>query len=154
MLENQTILGTFNHSPQDVADRPLWVVGNDLPESFLSEEISFGKAVGSYFYLSDLANMWHDVTFMKVLMKHPEALAPLKAMIRRYKINVRSIRIKDFIHLLNVTDEYLFENQVDTVEDLVTKVAKKKMTTPSDLVKNDLDTAFRSFYGVGLDLSA
>lgn len=153
MLKNQTI-GTFEHVSHDATDYPLWVTGSDLPDAFLSEEVSFGKTVGSYFYTSDLANMWYDVVFMKALMKHPDAILPLKAVIRRNKIKVQPIKIKDFLHLLNVTDEYLFENQVDTVEDLVTKVAKKKMTAPSDLVKNDLDTAFRSFYGVGLNLSA
>ena len=153
MPKNQTI-GTFNHAPQNTSDHPLWVVGNELPEAFLSEEVAFGKTVGSYFYTSDLANMWHDVIFMRALMRHPEAILPLKAMIKRQKIKVQPIKIRDFLHLLTVTDEYLFENQVDTVEDLVTMVAKKKMTEPSDLVKNDLDSAFRSLYGVGLDLSA
>jgi hypothetical protein len=153
-MQNQTILGTFSHVPQDVTDYPLLVIGNELPDSFLSEEVAFGVTAGKYFYTSDLATMWRDITFVKVLMKHPEAIGPLKAVARRLKVKVQPIKIKDFFHVLNVTDEYLFENQVDTIEDLVTKIASKKIEIPDDLVKNDLDSLFRSFYGVGLDLTA
>lgn len=153
-MQTQTIFGTFNHVSQDTSDLPLWVMDSELPESFLNEEVDFGLTVGKCFYISDLANMWHDVVFMKALMKHPEAIMPLKAMVRRLKIKVNPIQIRDYFHVLKVTDEYLFENQVDTVEDLVVKITKKKMTPPSDVVRNDLDSAFRSRYGTELGLSA
>ncbi len=156
----RTIFGAFDHVTQDASetqdtrDYPLWVMGSELPESFLNEEVDFDVTVGERFYTSDLANMWHDVVFMKALMKHPEAVMPLRAITKRLGIKVSPIQIRDCFHVLKVTDEYLFENQVDTVEDLVVKIIKKKMTPPSDVVRNDLDSAFRSRYGTELGLSA
>lgn len=153
-MQSQTIFGTFSPAPQDANDLPLWVIGNELPESFLEEEVAFGATVGRYFYTSNLTNMWRDITFMQALLRHPEAILPLRSLVKRLKIKVDPIRIRDYFHILSVTDEYLFENQVDTVEQLVTKISRKKMSEPSDLVKNDLDSVFRSFYGVSLGLSA
>lgn len=146
-------IGNFQQFEHDVSDRPLWLVGEDIPDSFLDEEISFGETAGQSFYLSDLANMWCDVAFVKALMKHPEAILPLKEIARRFNIKVRPVYLKDFFHVLGVTDQFFWENNLDTVEDLLTKVRIDHVML-SDLVKNDLESAFRSVYGCSLSLTA
>lgn len=152
-MPKQTIVGIFPYVKQDETDQPIWML-EDVPESFLNEEISFGRTAGQTFFVSDLANMWCDLNFMKVLMKHPEAIRPLKEAAKRRRIKVKSISLKEFFHLLTVTDQYLWENNLDTVEDLVTNIHRSGSTTPDELVKNDLDNAFRSVYGVGLGFTA
>ena len=147
-------IGIFAHNPQDVSDQPLWVMESELPGSFLDEEIAFGKTVGQTFFTSDLANMWCDLTFMKALMKHPEAIRPLKEAAKRRNIKVQSISIKSLFNVLTVTDQYLWENNLDTVEDLVVKFARRDAERPDEVISNDLETGFRSVYGVGLRFSA
>lgn len=143
-------VGVFPHNPQDVSDQPLWTMGMEVPEAFLNAEVEFGKTVGESFYISDLANMWCDVVLTQKLMEHPEAILPLKAAARRRSIKIQAIPLKNYLHFLNVTDQYLWENDIDTVEDLVTKVMRKTIEIPSELIQNDIDSAFRSVYGTGL----
>ncbi len=149
MPKPQTI-GIFAHNPQDVSDQPLWVMGAEIPESFLNEEIAYGKTVSESFFTSDLANMWCDVVFMNAMLKHPEAIRPIKEAAKRRNIKVQPISITKCLNLLEVTNEYLWENNIETVEDLVTKIARHVAEQPSEIVKNDLDSAFRSIYGISL----
>lgn len=149
-----TIVGIFPHHPQDASDQPLWVMEEELPDSFLDEEISFGKTVGQTFHISDLANMWCDLTFMKALMKHPEAINPLKEVARRRNVKVKKIFLREFINVLAVTDQYLWENNLDTVEDLIVSFSRPDTKRPDELVRYDLDNAFRSVYGVSLGFTA
>ena len=144
------IIGIFPHRPQDVSDRPLSMVCSDVPEQFLNEEISFGETIGENFYMSDLRNMWCDIAFVRALLDHPEAILPLKNLAKRYSINVEPVFIRQFFSLLDVTTHYLRSNQVDTIEDLVTKIAYHEAEMPDEFIQNDLDNAFRSVYGVSL----
>lgn len=152
-MANEQTIGSFSHGfPHDVSDYPLMTLGMEVPESFLNEEIEFGKKIGEYFYLSDLANMWCDVKFVRALVRHPEAIAPLKAAARRFNIQIQSVKLRDWFHFLDATILYLWENNLDTVENLITQQGRRLLPRPSDVVMNDLNSAFRSIYGVGLNL--
>ena len=148
--EPLTKIGIFPHHPQDVTDHPLFALAMEIPNTFLHEEISFGRTIGDSFHISDLANMWCDVVFVKALMKHPEAIRPLKEAAKRRNVAIKPISLRSFMSLLDVTDNYLWENNVDTVEDLITKIVKNEADMPDEVVQYDLDNAFRSFYGVSL----
>ena len=152
-MPKKTVVGIFPHNPQDASDQPFWMMEEEIPDSFLDEEVSFGKTVGQTFHISDLANMWCDLALVKALLKHPEAIRPLKDAARRRNIKVKPINLKDF-NFLTVTDQYLWENNLDTVEDLVTNVYRRGAVTPDELVKYDLDNAFRSVYGISLGFTA
>ena len=153
-MPKKTVVGIFPHNSQDASDQPFWMMEEEIPGSFLDEEVSFGKTVGQTFYTSDLANMWCDLNLVKALLKHPEAIVPLKRAAKRRNIKINPINLKDFTNFLAVTDQYLWENNLDTVEDLVTSVHRKDAAIPDDLVKYDLDNAFRSVYGVTLGFTA
>ncbi|MBR3263810.1 hypothetical protein IKF94_01055 [Candidatus Saccharibacteria bacterium] len=148
MAKERTI-GLFPHYPQDESDMPLSMFPDDIPDSFLDEEIAFGATIGDSCHLSDISNMWRDVTFAKALMKHPEAIIPLKELANRFGIEIQPVTLKDYFHVLSVTDQYLWENNVDTVEDLFCKFYKKTVSPP-EVVRNDLDSAFMSIYGISL----
>ena len=152
-MVKEQLIGNFSHnSPHDVSDRPLMTLGLEVPESFLNEEIEFGKKVGEYFYLSDLTNMWCDIKFVRALVRHPEAITPLKAVARRFNVQIQSVKLKDWFHFLDTTILYLWENNLDTVENLITQHGRRFLPHTSEVVLNDIDSAFRSVYGVGLGL--
>ena len=151
-MANKQTIGIFRHNPHDISDYPLMVLELEVPESFLNEEIEFGKKVGECYCISDLANMWCDVSFVRALVKHPEAIAPLKAAAKRFGIKIQSVQLRDWFHFLDATVLYLWENHLDTVENLITQRNRSFLPCPSEIVINDIDSAFRSVYGVSLVL--
>lgn len=140
----------FNQNPAPVTSEgvpfePLSALEKELPADFLTEEIDFGKTVGDTFSTGDLAVIWKSPKLLSALIKHPSALSQIKKVAELRGIKIESVKVADVMHCLGVTQDFLWDKNIDTVEELLSHYNEAE-----NLVKQDISSAFLSTYGINL----
>ena len=124
----------------------LFTFGNSICNDFLREEIDITHDIGDTIRVSELKYMWSNPIIIRALLKHPSALYDLRFVAKKQNIRIESVRVKDVLNLLEVTEDCLWDANVETIEDLLIEFPD----IHDDIVRHDIASAFLSIYGINL----
>lgn len=130
----------------EAQETPLCQLAEAINPDFLSENVSFDETVGTKFYSGDLVKIWSNPILLRALLSHPTALPDIKKYTKYHGMQIDQVKVSEALHCLGITQDALWENNIETVEDLVSNFHK----IDNELARQDLNSAFLSMYGINL----
>lgn len=126
---------------------PLDAFDSMVDQDFLSENVGYGETIGSKFYPKDLAKIWSNPILLQALLNHPQAMFGLRLVARNQNVKIEPVKVSTVLaNCLGRSQDELWSNNIETVEDLVSKFS----LIEDEIARQDIGSAFLSAYGINL----